>query len=190
MKVTRVTNAGCPQCRGFGLINSLGDFGSESYRMVLRECTCVRYRAEVEPTMDAETIAEAPATGMAAEDADLVKKASKIISDMCQGDRWRMCIPAHPDDSDLVLGSLVRRFREQAADLTRAIKRLDWISGNATSVSDGYEADGYPSRDIIRSTHGRVLLVNTTLPVVPRTEADWLGAALDLAIAAEADTAS
>jgi hypothetical protein len=48
-------------------------------------------------------------------DDELVAKASKIISDMCHGDKWRMCIPVQPDDSDVVLGTLVRRFNELRA---------------------------------------------------------------------------
>jgi hypothetical protein len=54
---------------------------------------------------------------------------------------------------------------------------IDWIREHATSVSDGYGPNGtmmHPAH----STHGRVLLTETTLPTVPRDEPDWTRAAL------------
>jgi ADP-ribose pyrophosphatase YjhB (NUDIX family) len=48
-------------------------------------------------------------------DDELVAQADKIIGEMCNGGKWRMCIPVQPDDSDVILGTLVRRFNELRA---------------------------------------------------------------------------
>jgi hypothetical protein len=50
MKLERVTDAYCPQCRGIGLINALMNYEGDDFRMQLRECECVRYRAIAEAT--------------------------------------------------------------------------------------------------------------------------------------------
>lgn len=61
-------------------------------------------------------------------------------------------------------------------------KRLEWLAESATSISDGYGPDGI-SMDPAKATHGRVLILQTHLPTVPRETEDWFRAAIDAAIA-------
>jgi hypothetical protein len=78
----------------------------------------------------------------------LAEKARRVISDMCKGDRWRMCIPVQPDDSDVILGTLVKRFNELRASLSAAPSEeigglLDaWAEAYAEMCNMGTEANG------------------------------------------------
>jgi hypothetical protein len=93
-------------------------------------------------------------------DDELVAKASKIISDMCHGDKWRMCIPVQPDDSDVVLGTLVRRFNElRAATVSagRLREALTFYAEGRNVEEFEYESDctRYSRRDtVMRDTDG------------------------------------
>lgn len=49
-------------------------------------------------------------------DAEVVEHAERIIAAMCQGDRWRMSIPVHRHDSDIVLTRLADRFRARLTE--------------------------------------------------------------------------
>lgn len=77
-------------------------------------------------------------------------------------------------------------LRERVEAAERDTARIEWIRENATSVSDGYGPDG-EMMPLHTSTHGRVRLLDVTLPTVPRETQDWTRAALDRAIAGEAD---
>lgn len=54
-------------------------------------------------------------------DAELITGGRAIITNMCKGDRWRMSIPVHRDDSDILLSELLDRFEALVAEQQSAV---------------------------------------------------------------------
>jgi hypothetical protein len=88
------------------------------------------------------------------------------------------------DAVDAARAALLHSLREMAADTAR----IEWIRENATTVSDGYGPNGELAPPFHLSTHGRVMLLETTLPTVPRESKDWTRAAIDAARTPQPET--
>jgi hypothetical protein len=71
-------------------------------------------------------------------DAALSEKAWKVVMEMCRGGRWRMSIPLHPDDSDEILATLVRRFNEILAEQATLTARLARAEGAYETIVAEY----------------------------------------------------
>jgi hypothetical protein len=68
---------------------------------------------------------------------ELVEAAYEHIRDLCRGDRkWRMCIPAKPDDSDIVLSSALSA---QATELSRLRSRGAELEGENARLREALE---------------------------------------------------
>ena len=64
----------------------------------------------------------------------MARDADNELQRLCDGKRFKMCIPARPDDSDLVIGralnvipALLRRVRELEAERERILPMLSDI---------------------------------------------------------------
>jgi hypothetical protein len=87
------------------------------------------------------------------------------------------------------LCSEVERLRGRIEALQKDAERLDWIKDAATSVSDGWTADGRP--EFIGGTHALVSLCEISpIAFVPRESPDWFRAAIDAARNATPETAA
>lgn len=45
-------------------------------------------------------------------DEQLLTRVREIVSEMCKGDRWRMCVPPQADDSDVAISELADRYEQ------------------------------------------------------------------------------
>ena len=53
-------------------------------------------------------------------DDALMDRVEEVVREMCQGDRWRMSIPVHAEDSDMVIIELLARYRASRRPLPDA----------------------------------------------------------------------
>lgn len=63
-------------------------------------------------------------------DPSIEADATEHLSDLCHGrKRWRMCIPARPEDSDLIFGRALRTRTEMARRLKALSERHQPVAG-------------------------------------------------------------
>jgi hypothetical protein len=55
---------------------------------------------------------------------ELVERAHNEIDALCNGKRWRMCIPVQGDDSDIILGEALRAQEKEILRLRNALTRI------------------------------------------------------------------